>query len=94
MEERDDTVVLIDENGEEVEFEHLDTLEMNGNKYVVLLPIEQEDEENAEVVILKIEENDDSEENFISIDDEDELNQVFEEFRNRIKDELSLEEDE
>jgi len=26
-EERDDLVVLIDENGEETEFEHLDTIE-------------------------------------------------------------------
>lgn len=91
MEERDETVVLIDEDGEEVEFEHLDTLEMNGNRYVVLLPIEQEDGENAEVVILKVEENDEHEENFVSIEDEDELNRVFEEFRTRIKDEFCLE---
>jgi uncharacterized protein YrzB (UPF0473 family) len=35
-EERDDIVVLIDENGEEVEFEHIDTIEMNDNEYVVL----------------------------------------------------------
>jgi len=44
-EERDD---------EETEFEHLDTIEYNGNEYVVLLPVEQTEEENdaEEVVIL------------------------------------------
>jgi len=54
-EERDDLVVLIDENGEETEFEHLDTIEYNGNEYVVLLPVEQTEEENdaEEVVIFK-----------------------------------------
>jgi len=55
-EERDDVVVLVDENGEEVEFEHLDTVELNGNEYVVLLPVEESEEEKDidEVVILKI----------------------------------------
>jgi len=55
-EERDDLVVLIDENGEETEFEHLDTIEYNGNEYVVLLPVEQTEEENdaEEVVILEL----------------------------------------
>ncbi len=37
--ERDDIVILVDENGEEVEFEHIDTIEMNGNEYVVLAPL-------------------------------------------------------
>jgi uncharacterized protein YrzB (UPF0473 family) len=41
-EEKDDIVVLVDENGEEVEFEHLDTIEMNGSEYVILLPLEEE----------------------------------------------------
>ncbi|WP_024833589.1 DUF1292 domain-containing protein [Ruminiclostridium josui] len=92
-EERDDIVVLLGEDGEEVEFEHLDTIEMDGNEYVVLLPLdEQENEEVDEVVILKIEHNEDDEDSFITVDDEEELNRVFEEFKTRMEDEYDFDE--
>ena len=102
-EERDDIVVLLDENGEEVEFEHLDTLELNGNEYVVLMPLEEmeEDEESEEdeddsdeIIILKIEHGADGEDSFITIEDENELNQVFEEFKQRMEEELGLDDEE
>ncbi len=93
-EEKDDIVVLVDENGEEVEFEHLDTIEMNGSEYVILLPLEEEEEEEEantdEVVILKIEHSDNGEDSFISVEDEDELNSVFEEFKVRMEDEYDF----
>lgn len=92
-EERDDLVVLVGEDGEEVEFEHIDTIEMNGNEYVVLIPAtEQEDEEVDEVVILKVEHNDDGEDSFVTVDDEEELNTVFEEFKTRMEEEYEFEE--
>lgn len=98
MEERDDNiVVLIDENGEEVEFEHLDTVEMNGNEYVVLMPLESEDADESdtdEVIILKIEHNEEGEDSFVSIEDEGELNEVFEEFKMRVEDQYDFEEEE
>lgn len=91
-EERDDIVVLVDENGEEVEFEHLDTVELNGNEYVVLLPVDESEEEKDidEVVILKIEHGEE-EDSFVSVDDDDELDAVFEEFRARMEDEYGFE---
>lgn len=93
QEERDDIVVLIGEDGEEVEFEHIDTLEMNDNEYVVLIPLDgQEDEEVDEVVILKVEHTDEGEDSFITIDDEEELNAVFEEFKARMEEEYEAEE--
>ncbi len=93
-EERDDIVVLIDENGEEVEFEHLDTIEMNDSEYVVLLPVDgdNEDPEADEVVILKLDHGSEEEDSFITIDDEDELNAVFEEFKQRLEEEYDEEE--
>ncbi|NLD46349.1 MAG: DUF1292 domain-containing protein [Clostridiaceae bacterium] len=94
-EERDDLVVLVDENGEEVEFEHLDTIELNGKEYVVLLPLDGNNEENdmEEVVILKIEHSDDDgEDSFVSVDDEEELGAVFDEFRVRMEEEYDFEE--
>lgn len=87
MEERDENiVVLVDENGEEVEFEHLDTIEMNGNEYVVLLPMSEDDSEIDEVIILRIERSAEGEDNFITVDDDEELEEVFEEFQSRLED--------
>lgn len=94
-EERDDIVVLIDENGDEVEFEHLDTIEMNGNEYVVLIPLDEEsedDQEEEEVVILKVEHNEDGDDSFVTIEDDDELDEVFEEFKSRMEEEFDYDE--
>lgn len=81
-EERDNLVVLTDENGNDAEFEWLDTIEMNNNQYIVVLPIE--DEASEEVVILRLE-SEGEEENFIPVEDENELNDVFESFKDRNK---------
>jgi uncharacterized protein YrzB (UPF0473 family) len=93
MEERDDVVVLIDEDGKEVEFEHLDTIELNENEYVILVPLdESEDTEDDvdEVVILKIEHNESGDDSFVSVDDEEELDKVFEEFKQRMEDDYDV----
>jgi len=81
-EELDNIVVLTDETGKDTEFEWLDTVEMNDNQYIILLPTD--DEEAEEVVILKMEANEE-EENFIPVEDEDELNQVYDIFKERNK---------
>jgi len=96
-EERDDIVVLVDENGDEVEFEHIDTIEMNGNEYVVLAPFNEEEDESEEkdeeeVIILKIEHNEDGEDSFVTIEDDDELDEVFNEFQTRMEEEFGTEE--
>lgn len=94
-EERDDIVVLVDENGDEVEFEHIDTIEMDGNEYVVLAPYseeETEEQDEEEVIILKVEHNEDGEDSFITIEDEEELDTVFEEFQARMEEEFGPEE--
>jgi uncharacterized protein YrzB (UPF0473 family) len=90
--ERDDIVVLIGEDGEEVEFEHLDTIELNGNEYVILLPLDEQNEDVDEVVILKVDHNEDGEDAFVTVDNEDELNEVFEEFKERMEEEYDFDE--
>ncbi|HHV29213.1 DUF1292 domain-containing protein [Acetivibrio mesophilus] len=94
-EERDDLVVLVDENGEENEFEHLDTIDYNGNEYVVLLPIEQSEEEKdmEEVVILRIDQSADGEDSFVTVEDDEELDAVFEEFKMRMEEEFEFDEE-
>lgn len=94
-EERDDIVVLVDENGEEVEFQHLDTIEANENDYVILLPLEDNEEEEGQVVILRVEQDEEGEDILVPIEDEGELTEVFEEFKTRMEDEFDfVEEDE
>ena len=94
-EELDNIIVLNDENGNEVQFEFLDLIELDQEEYVVLLPVvEEDDEEAGEVVILKVEDTDsEDEETYVSIDDENILNKVFEIFKEKFKDEFNFDED-
>lgn len=89
--ERDDIVVLVDENGDEVEFEHIDSFEMNDNEYVILAPlneeIDEDEDEEEEVIILRVEHNEDGEDSYVTIEDDDELDEVFSEFQARMDDE-------
>lgn len=91
-EELDNIIVLNDEDGKEVQFEFLDLIEYEDEEYVVLLPVEDENEEEAgEVVILKVEDTDsEEEESYISVDDQDILNAVFEIFKEKFKDEFNF----
>ena len=91
-EELDNIIVLNDEEGNEVEFEFLDLIEYNGEEYVVLLPMEGTDEEeDGEVVILKLEDTDsEDEESYVSVDDEETLQNVFEIFKEKFKDEFNF----
>ena len=90
-EELDNIIILNDENGNEVKFEFLDLIELDDEEYIILLPTE-EGEDNDEVVILKVEdvEDDPDMETYVSIDDEDTLNAVFEMFKEKFKDEFNF----
>lgn len=85
----DNIIILNDEEGNEVEFEFLDLIEYDGEEYVVLLPVE-ETEDAGEVVILQVEDIDSEEESYISVEDEDTLNKVFEIFKEKFKDEFNF----
>ena len=93
-EELDNIVILNDENGNEVKFEFLDLVELDNEEYVVLLPINDDGEEDeGEVVILKIEDNEDEnseEESYVSVEDEAILNQVFEIFKEKFGEDLPI----
>ncbi len=89
-EELDNIIVLNDEDGNEVKFEFLDLIELDGEEYIVLLPTE-DDDEDGEVVILKVEDTDsEDEESYVSVDDQEVLNKVFEIFKEKFKDEFNF----
>lgn len=78
MEEKD-VIVLLDERGEETRFEHVLTFFYEGARYVALVPEEEAEGDEAEVVILRIEEKDGADV-YVSIDNEVLLDEVFSEF--------------
>ena len=93
-EELDDNIVVLnDEEGNEVQFEFLDLVELDDEEYVVLLPVTEEgEEEEGEVVILKLEDidEDSEEESYVGVEDEEILNKVFEIFKEKYKDEFNF----
>ena len=92
-EELDNIIVLNDEEGNEVQFEFLDLVELDEEEYVVLLPVSEEGEEDeGEVVILKLEDTDEDsdEESYVGVEDEEILNKVFAIFKEKYKDEFNF----
>ena len=90
-EELDNIIVLNDEDGNEVNFEFLDLVELDGEEYVILLPTDESEDEPGEVVILQVEDTDsEEEESYVSVDNEEILNKVFEIFKEKFKDEFDF----
>lgn len=92
-----DLVTLLDDEGNEHEFELVDTLEENGQRYVALVaayddPDEQLQDDGELVVLKAVEEN--GEEFLESIEDEDTFNRVSNLFMERLQDEFDFVEEE
>ena len=81
----DDIITITDEDGVEYILEILATMEFEGSVYYALVPVNSDDdeEEDLEVSILKgVEEN--GEEILCAIEDEDELERVYEAMMNEM----------
>lgn len=79
--DEENVVELVDEDGQSVRFEHLMTLEHEGDLYVMLTALEATpDTDEDEVFILRIEKDDQGEDCYVTVDDEDTLQAVFEKF--------------
>lgn len=83
LEQGADIIVLKDEEGRDVRFEFLDLLEYDGEEYVILM---QEDDDSGEVVILRLEGEDEEGEDYVAVEDEETLDQVYERFRKKHRD--------
>ena len=70
----DNIIILNDEDGNEVQFEFLDLIDYDEEEYVVLLPVEEDSED---------------EESYVGVEDEEILNKVFEIFKEKFKDEFN-----
>lgn len=85
-------VLLIDEDGNEVVFEHILTFNYEGKKYGALAPKEQADDDESEIVFLQIE-HDDEGDVYLPVENEVLLEELFDEF-NDLMDELYEDDDE
>ena len=87
--ENENYITLTDDNGEEVSFEVIGDVEYQERYFAVLLPFDEEDDG---VVILEIMPSDDEETGeFLSIDDEELLQAVFEKFKKEYSGEYEFE---
>lgn len=87
-----DFITLTDEEGNEFEMEHLGTLEYNGTVYMSFVPADMdEDDEDFGLILLKVVEKN-GEEMLADIDDEEELNAVYEQFMETLFDDEEDEE--
>ena len=77
-------ITVTDDDGNEFELEHLDTIEFNGNTYLAFFPAVSEDAEEGEeeemgLILMKvIQEN--GEEILSTLDSEEETEAVYEKF--------------
>jgi len=79
--EQENIVELVDEDGNAVRFEHLMTLEHEGKPYICLVPLDpMEDVSEDELVILRIETDAEGNDVYATVDDDAELDAVFEKY--------------
>lgn len=87
MPEFNDTVTLMDENGNEQEFEILDGVETDTARYVALMPLfdDPQDmlESAGELLVMRVETEDDGEV-LVTIDDDEEFESIVSVFEERL----------
>lgn len=83
-EEMDNIIELVDEEtGENVPFEHLDTIEMDGKTYFVLTEYFEEPAEENDVYVMVAVTDENGEETLEIVEDKQTVMKVFNEFRER-----------
>lgn len=69
------TIMLHDEDGEEIEFEVITKMDIEDREYVIVVP---KDEEDIDAIALRIEQDENGEDILVTVEDEDEFNLVSE----------------
>lgn len=76
----DEIIVMVDEDGKEVEFNHIATLDYNDEWYIYVQPVELGDMDDDEMFIFKIEEDENGNDLFTPVEDEDLLDALYQEY--------------
>lgn len=80
---------LTDEEGNEVDFELLDSIDYEGKEYLIMLPAQ---EDATEVFIMEVEPHADGSEDYVTVDDDEILDAVFALFQERFRGFFNFEE--
>lgn len=76
-----DYITIIDDDGQEFELEVLDSMDYNGESYMAFLPANMdENDPDYGMIILRVVEDENGEELYESIDDDAQLQDVYEHF--------------
>ena len=81
MDFENEIVTLTDEEGEENDFEVIDSLTIDGSDYLALVPV---DSETDEYIILKVAKDENDDDILVTIDDDDEFDRVADRFDEEI----------
>ena len=79
--EENKVITMLDEDGEKVDFEIIEIIELDENKYALLAPIGEEED----AFVYKIEMVDDKEQ-YIAVEDDEEFAKVLEEYDSTFED--------
>jgi len=83
-----DVVEIYDDNGSTTKFELLDTIELNNTKYMVIAPLNEDEEiedEIEHVYITLVTPTEDGQEMLEMVEDDNVVEKVFKEFKKRNK---------
>ena len=86
-----DVISLVDEDGNEEEFEFIGRIDYNGATYVALVPVK--DIESGEYVLLKLALDENGEETLVTIDDDEEFDAVADKFEDELFEDIDYGED-
>ena len=76
-----DIITIVDDDGAEFELEVLDTMDYKGQSFVAFLPANMDEEDpDYGIIILRCLFDENGDEIFESVDDEEELQDVYEHF--------------
>lgn len=90
----DSVFTLKDQNGNDVQFELLDMVHLDGEDYVVLLPLEEDNEDDeGKVVILRVGLSQGDLGNYVSVNDMEILKSVFSIFKERCMEKFNFEDE-
>lgn len=76
-------VTLEDEDGNEVDFEVVDAIELDYAEYVLLAPVDPEEGEENSAYLFRIDVDDDGEQMLVAVEDDGEFDRVEAAFQER-----------
>ena len=84
---------LVDEDGSEIEFEKIGEITLNEQVYFAMIPAEsaekaQDDGGFCEYVVLRLEKDENGEDTLVSVDDDDEFDNVADVFDDMFSEEI------